>query len=106
MTSTPVSSRSDLAGAGPMVTNMIRKDVPPPSESITSAPSPIRRDVPPDASAYSSLSRRPRALVTPDKSSSSVADESSSFHRRTPTPKETTTEESDKSTLWYEYGCV
>ncbi|XP_076815424.1 girdin-like isoform X2 [Clavelina lepadiformis] len=104
MTSTPVSSRSDLAG--PMGTTMIRKDVPPPSESITSAPSPIRRDVPPDASAYSSLPRRPRALTTPDKSSSSVADESSSFHRRPPTPKETSTEESDKSTLWYEYGCV
>ena len=105
MTSTPISNqRVDVATVSPIVAsslNPIRKDVPPP-DVATSAPSPIRRDVPPDPS-FAAPPRRNRSYQDGNRSSSSEG--ASTFQRRPPTPKQGS-EETDKNTQWFEYGCV
>ena len=107
MTSTPIASRAlDIAAVSPIVSSLnpaVRKDVPPPEAAP--APSPIRRDVPPDPSMYGSLARRSRPADA-DHSGASSSD-GPSFQRRPPTPKqEASSDDTDKHTQWYEYGCV
>ncbi|XP_039255086.2 girdin-like isoform X3 [Styela clava] len=99
LTSTPTSSRQvDIALVNPLQGspgNPKRRDVPP-----DVVPSPIRRDVPPDTNSLRRPSKNPEPspLSTPTGA------------RRPPTPtkpkQEETSNDSDKSTLWFEYGCV
>ncbi|XP_078492065.1 girdin [Ciona intestinalis] len=100
MTSTPISSKTvDGPSVSPIISGDSqtpkRRDVPPPD--TPSAPSPIRRDVPPDMPVQP---RRPRSVVPP-----SPTDQVRS-QPRPATPKRSTPEENEQSTLWYEYGCV
>nr|XP_026692572.1 girdin [Ciona intestinalis] len=100
LTSTPISSKTvDGPSVSPIISENSqtpkRRDVPPPD--TPSAPSPIRRDVPPDMPVQP---RRPRSVVPP-----SPTDQVRS-QPRPATPKRTTPEENEQSTLWYEYGCV
>ena len=108
MTSTPISSQKiDVAAVSPIVaSHPIRKDVPPPDVN-TSAPSPIRRDVPPDSTSYGvSAPRRNRSYQDADYSGASSSD-GTSFQRRPPTPKkEVPSDDTEKNTQWFEYGCV
>lgn len=97
-TPTPESSRQvDIATVSPLQAsaNPTRRDVPP-----DVVPSPIRRDVPPDAKS----TRRPANTSAPSPIAPAGA-------RRPGTPSkqpktDDSTNESDKSTLWFEYGCV
>nr|CAB3228757.1 girdin [Phallusia mammillata] len=105
MTSTPVSNRGmEDSGLSPIPssladhpTNPIRRDVPPPSLA-TYNPNPIRRDVPPEIQP-----RQRRSVAGNDRKprSSSVSPD-----ERANAPLSTSNDDSDKSTQWYEYGCV
>ena len=110
ITSTPIASqRIDVATVSPIFSGsnpMIRKDVPP--DVSTSAPSPIRRDVPPDSSTYvAPAPRRNRSYQDGDNSGATSSSEGASFQRRPPTPKkEASSNDTEKNTQWFEYGCV
>ena len=103
LTSTPISSRAvDIAAISPILTpsNPIRKDIPPPD--AVSVPAPIRKDIPPDSSSFAAPLRRTRNYPDPNYS-----DNSSYQQKRPPTPKkDVASDDTDKNTQWYEYGCV
>lgn len=97
LTSTPDPARQiDIATVNPLQSsaNPTRRDVPP-----DVVPSPIRRDVPPDTN---SLRRTPNNSTQSIHSTPSGARKSLTPSKPKPDDNSTT----DKSTLWFEYGCV
>lgn len=105
MTSTPVSNRGiEDSGLSPIPSstsdhgrNPIRRDVPPPTFAPSSQ-SPLRRDVPPEIQPLQKRSQAGKELKT--GSSPALSDEKSTEHPFA------SNDDSDKSTQWYEYGCV